>query len=123
MRPARLWQYLGLPSWRYRLQPAKAPPWATMTPLAPSLGISTSAVTACDLFFMLSTEFSLRRRMPPWSSWVLPLTRTGRPAMSELNRSMRRSSRGQHVVLDRFDQEQSLQLGQLVGMLSGEVVG
>ncbi len=41
------------------------------------------AVTAWDLFFRLSTEFSLSRPIPEKSSRVVPRTRTGRPA-SEL---------------------------------------
>lgn len=65
-----------------------------ITPSAPDAGTSISAVTACDLFLMLSTEASVSRPIPPNSSWVLPRTSTSRPAMSALKRSMRRSSSG-----------------------------
>jgi hypothetical protein len=41
------------------------PPWAMITPSAPPSGTSISAVTACDLFLMLTTEFSERRPIPP----------------------------------------------------------
>ena len=55
---------------------------------------SISASAACDLFLILSVALSLRRLLPPNSSCDLPLTSVGRPAMSELKRSTRRSSSG-----------------------------
>ena len=70
------------------------PPCATMTPSAPFAGTTISAVTECDLFLILTTEFSLRRPMLPNRIWDLPLISTGRPAISELNRSPSRSSSG-----------------------------
>ena len=36
-----------------------------VTPVAPSSGTSIWAVIACDLFFRTTTEFSVRRLMPP----------------------------------------------------------
>ena len=70
------------------------PPCAMITPSAPDSGTSISAVTECDLFLMLTTEFSDRRPMPPKRIWVLPLISTGRPARSGFNRSASRSSSG-----------------------------
>ena len=86
------------------------PPWATITPCAPPSGTSTSAVTACDLFLMLTTEFSVRRPMPPNSSCRSPRTSVGRPATSGMKRSAVPVVERQHVVLRRLDQEQPLQL-------------
>ena len=73
---------------------AALPPWATMTPSAPVVGTTISAVTEWDLFLRLRTEFSDRRPMLPNRIWELPLISTGRPAKSEFNRSAPRSSRG-----------------------------
>ena len=61
--------------------PPMLPPCATMTPLAPEAGISSSAVTECDLFLVLITVFSCRRRMPGNRSCVEPWTTDGRPAI------------------------------------------
>ena len=58
------------------------PPWAMITPCAPPSGTSISAVTACDLFLMLTIELSERRPMPPNSRCRSPLTSVGRPATS-----------------------------------------
>ena len=69
-------------------------PWAMMTPSAPFSGTTISAVTECDLFLMLRTQFSDRRPMPPKRSWVLPLISTGRPAVSGFIFSSIRSSSG-----------------------------
>ena len=55
--------------------------------------------------------------MPPKSSCVLPVISCGRPAMSALNRSILAVVERQHVVLDRLDQPQPLQLVQLLGHL------
>ena len=77
-------------------------------------GSTTSAVTAWDLFFRLSTEFSLRRPMPPNSSCELPLINVraaGEVRVEALDAAV---VQRQHVVLDRLDQEQPLQLVQLV---------
>ena len=65
-----------------------------MTPSAPVAGTTISAVTECDLFFILRTEFSDRRPMLPNRIWELPLISTGRPAVSEFIRSAILSSRG-----------------------------
>src|SRR6266446_1673932 len=54
-----------------------------MTPLAPDPGTTTSAVTECDLFLMLTTEFSLSRPIPPNNSWVVPRMSWGRPRSEE----------------------------------------
>src|SRR5271167_4903504 len=56
-----------------------------ITPSAPELGTSISAVTEWDLFLMLRTQFSDRRPMPAKSSWVFPLTSTGRPVLVKGN--------------------------------------
>ncbi len=69
-------------------------PWEMITPSAPFSGTTISAVTECDLFLRFRTQFSERRPMPPNSSWVLPLIRTGRPAVSGLIFSIIRSSSG-----------------------------
>ena len=76
------------------LIPPKAPPCATITPFAPSSGTSTSAVSANDLFFVTTTEFSVSRPIPPNRIWRVPRTSCGRPARSGLKRSTRRSSSG-----------------------------
>ena len=94
-----------------------------MTPLAPSLGTTTWAVTACDLFLTLRTMFSGR----PLHAGVEHL----RVAADQL-----RTTRDlgieplrlavvdrQHVVPDRLDQEQALQLVQFLGHLLRQVVG
>ena len=91
------------------------------TPSAPPSGTSTSAVTENDLFLMLTTLFSDSRPMPGKSSWELPWMSVGRPASSGFSRSAVRSSIGQHVVLDRLDEPQPLQLVQLLGVLGREV--
>src|SRR6266404_4064250 len=62
--------------------------------LGPVSGTSISAVTEWDLFFTFRTQFSDRRPMPPNSSWVFPLTSTGRPAVSGFIFSTTRSSIG-----------------------------
>ena len=69
-------------------------PWAIITPSPPDSGTSISAVTEWVLFLMFRTQFSDRRPMPPNSSWVFPLTGTGRPAVSGFIFSMTRSSIG-----------------------------
>ena len=69
-------------------------PWATITPLAPDCGTTISAVTAWDLFLMLTTQFSDRRPMPSKSSWVFPLISTGLPAVSGFMRAIRSSFNG-----------------------------
>jgi hypothetical protein len=48
------------------------PPWLTITPRASSPGTTSSAVTECDLFLMLSMAFSVRPTMPPNSTWESP---------------------------------------------------
>ncbi|CNV29507.1 Uncharacterised protein [Mycobacterium tuberculosis] len=68
-------------------------PCATITPSAPVSGTSTSAVTVCDLFLRLSTQFSDNRPMFENSTWVLPLMSTGLPARSGLMRLAVSSSR------------------------------
>ena len=65
-----------------------------ITPSAPDFGTSISAVTAWDLFLMLTTEFSDRRPMPAKRTWVFPLINTGRPAVSGFIRFARSSSSG-----------------------------
>ena len=60
--------------------------------------------------------------MPPNSSCELPLISVGRPARSELKRSIRRSSSGSTLYLRASSHEQRLELGELVGHLGGEVV-
>jgi hypothetical protein len=57
-------------------------PWATITPSAPDLGTSISAVTEWDLFLRFRTQFSLRRPMPPKRSWVLPRISVGRQELA-----------------------------------------
>jgi hypothetical protein len=64
-----------------------------MTPRGLASGAATWAVTAWDLFLITSTEFSLRRPMPP--NWELGVAADELgPARSALKRSTRRSSRG-----------------------------
>jgi hypothetical protein len=61
--------------------------------------MSISAVSACDLFLTVTTEYSVSRPMPANSSCVLPRMRVGRPAISGTNRSVPRSSRGSTLYL------------------------
>ena len=70
------------------------PPCAMITPFAPDSGTTISAVTACDLFLMLTIEFSESRPMSPKRIWVVPRISTGRPAVSGFMRSATRSSSG-----------------------------
>ena len=98
------------------------PPWAMMTPSAPVAGTSISAVTECDLFLMLRTEFSDRRPMPPNRIWVLPLISTGRPASIGVHPLRDPIVERQHVVACRLDQPQALQFVQLFRHLLGQVV-
>jgi hypothetical protein len=69
-------------------------PCAMITPSARASGTSISAVTEWLLFLMLRTQFSDSRPMPPNKSWVVPLTSTGRPAVSGFIFSTTRSSIG-----------------------------
>ena len=52
---------LSRPSWAYNDHPPTLPPWVMITPAAPDSGTVTSAVTECDLFFNVSTQFSVTR--------------------------------------------------------------
>ena len=88
------------------------PPWAMITPWAPPSGTTISAVTACDLFLMLTTELSVRRPMPPKSRCRLPFTSIGRPAIFASKPLRDAVVERQHVVPGRLDQEQPLQLVQ-----------
>ena len=65
-----------------------------ITPSAPLVGTSRSAVTENDLFFMLTTLFSERRPIPGKKSWESPRMSVGRPAISGTSRSEVRSSMG-----------------------------
>src|SRR3954452_23158687 len=88
---------------------------------------------------MLMRLFSLRRPMPPKSSWELPFTSSGRPTSWALKRSTRRSSSGSTLYLRACSRHsavvelelfvpavrrepQLLKLGQLLWHLGGEVV-
>ena len=97
-------------------------PWAMITPSAPFSGTTISAVTECDLFLMLRTQFSDRRPMPPKRSWVLPLIKTGRPAVSGIHLLHQPVVERQHLVARRLDQPQPLQLVKLLRHLLGQVV-
>ena len=70
-----------------------------VTPFAPPSGTSNCAEIACDLFLSARTTFSVRRPIPSNSSCDRPRMSVGRPAMSGLNRSMRRSSSGRTLYL------------------------
>ena len=65
-----------------------------MTPSTPPSGTVTWAVIEYDVFFIMTTEFSVRRPMPPNSSCLRPWISVGRPAVSGRPRSTKRSSRG-----------------------------
>ena len=60
--------------------------------------------------------------MPPKRSWVLPLTSVGRPARSELKRSMRRSSSGSTLYLTASIRNSRCSSASLSGLLGGDVV-
>ena len=111
-----------MPSLTYRLQPANAPPWATITPSAPPSGTCSSAVTECDLFLMLITEFSVSRPMP--AEEQLRVARDQRRAAGEVGVEALDPAvvERQHVVLARLLHEQRLQLLELLGHLGREVV-
>ena len=79
-------------------------------------------MTAYDLFFITTTEFSVSRPMPPNSSWRLPLDElrpAGEVGVEALDAPV---VERQHVVLRRLDQEQALQLGELLRLLRREIV-
>ena len=61
--------------------------------------------------------------MPPKSSWVLPLIElrpSGEVGVEALDAAV---VEGQHVVLGRLDEEQTLELGELGRVLGRDVVG
>ena len=97
-------------------------PCATMTPLAPPSGTTTSAVIACDLFLKLRIDASVSRPMPPNSSWRLPFTVCGRPAMSALARSANRSSSGSTLYLTASISHSRWRARSFSGVLGSEVV-
>src|SRR6478672_6875035 len=98
------------------------PPMAAITPLAPDEGISSSAVTECDLFLVLIAVFSPRRRIPENRSCVLPCTTSGRPARSGVRALRLAIVEREHVVLGGFEIEETLHLGDLLRQLLREVV-
>jgi len=69
-------------------------PWATITPSAPVLGTSISAVTEWDLFFRFRTQFSAQASHAAEEELGLTPDHVGRPAVSEFIRSPTRSSSG-----------------------------
>ena len=106
-----------------KAQPPKAPPWATITPAAPPSGTSISAVTACDLFLMTTTEFSRQPAHAPEEELRVAadqLRAAGEIGVEALEAPV---VERQDVVPRRLDQEQPLELGELLGLLGGEVVG
>ena len=75
------------------------------------------------MFFIVTTEFSVSRPMPPKRSWDVPayeLRTAGHVGVEALEAPV---VERQDVVLPRLDQEQALELGQLVRLLVREVVG
>ena len=94
-----------------------------ITPVAPPLGTSTSAVTECDLFLRLRTEFSLSRRHPLIQQLRVALHQDGSAGDVRVEALDAPVVEGKHVVLDRLDQPEALKLPQLVGVLGGQVVG
>ena len=86
------------------------PPWAMMTPSAPDFGTSISAVTAYDLFFVETIEFS---RQPAHAAEqqlrvaLDQLRAAGEVGVEALERPI---VERQHAVLRRLDQPEPLQL-------------
>ena len=106
------------------LQPPKAPPWATIDAgsLRPS-GTVRSAVTAWDLFFTLSTTFSVSRPIPPNSTWLLPADQrrtSGQVGVEPLDAPV---VEREDLVLRPLEQELLLQVSQHLGVVGCEVVG
>jgi hypothetical protein len=99
------------------------PPWATITPRVPAATTSTSAVTECDLFFVLIAVFSESRRIRGRGAGVWTLHH------QRATRDVRVDALGfpvverKDVVLGRLEVEQALQLGDLFGHLLREIVG
>ena len=82
-----------------------------------------SAVTEYDLFFRLRTVFSVIRPMPPNNNWEGPFGHRGPAGQLRVEPFDAAVVERQHPVLDRLDQEQSLEGGQLVGVLRRQVMG
>ena len=94
-----------------------------ITPLTPSSGTVMSAVIVYDLFFVVSTAFSFSRFMPGVQRLRgarEQLRAAGDVGVEPFGRA---DVERQHVEARRLDEEQPLQLGELVGVLGGEVVG
>ena len=93
-----------------------------MTPLAPFSGTTTWAVMACDLFLTLRTMFSGESAHAGVEH--LRVATDQRWATRDLGIEPLRFAvvDRQHVVPDRLDQPQALQLAQLLGHLLREVV-
>ena len=98
------------------------PPKATMTPSAPDGGTTTSAVMACDLFFVFTIELSVSRPMPPNRICRVPLISCGRPAMSGLARSAKRSSSGNTLYLTASISHSRCKLVQLLRIFFCQVL-
>ena len=99
---------------------ADAAAWATITPLAPASGTTTSAVTECDLFLRLTTEFAQAAHAAEKDLRVAfnELRPAGHFRVEALDTPV---VKGNHVVLDRFDQEGPLQFLELFRILFGKV--
>ncbi len=94
-----------------------------ITPSAPLAGTSSSDVTANDLFLMLITLFSDRRPMPAEQELRVALDQHGAAGQVGIDALDLPVVERQHVVLDRLDQPQPLELVQLLRHLLGQVVG
>ncbi len=107
----------------YRLQPAKRPPWQMITPLPPSLGISTSAVMVCDLFLTLMKVFSIMPVIPSYTRQLLaPAHQVGPARDLRIQALDTPVVQRQDVVLLGFHEEQLLKLLELGGVLCGQIV-
>ena len=93
-----------------------------MTPLAPPSGTTTCA--GDGVRFVLDVQHHVLGQPSHAAEqiWRLPLISVGRPARSGVETFDTAVVQWQHVILDCFDQEQSLQFVQLVRHLRCQVV-
>ena len=85
-------------------------------------GTTTFAVTECDLFLMLSTQFSLTR-MPVEQQLGVAADQLRAPGDVGVDPLESAVVERDDVVLDRLDQPKPLQLSQFLRVVGGQIVG
>ena len=119
MSPARLWQYLGLPSCRYRLQPGEGAALGDQDPVGAAVG--KLDLGGHRMRLVLEVEHRVLAQAVHAAVEHLSVAfDQDRPAgESELNRSMRRSSRGSTLYLTASIRNSRCSSRQLVRVLGG----